>query len=85
MKTWIPITAEALPLPGADPDPYSEGYHIKFQQSLFGRVKANVYDEDRVLVDSLEENSFQEAYDRVRDLYPQASWRGLAWHNPRRT
>jgi len=80
-RPWIPITAEALPLPDAPADPESAGYKIKFDQGLFGRVKVTIRDSDKMIVDVLEEPSFQEAYDRVRDLYPQAEWRGMPWHN----
>jgi hypothetical protein len=42
-----------------------------------GAVVAVVFDDDGMKHDEVSAHSEREAYDTVRDLYPQASWDGV--------
>ena len=65
------MTLPNLPLEGS-PDEHE----IEFRALGFGRVAALVF-KDGLKVDEVRGSSFREAYDNVRDEYPQARWDGL--------
>lgn len=65
-----------LPLPDARPDSESEGHVIEFRFHPLGAVTALVFDEDGMKVDEVRGHSLREAYDEVREAYPQARWDG---------
>ena len=60
-----------LPLEG-EPD----GRTIHFGFTTYGMVRARVVGEDGLIEDVMTGHSFREAYDKVRDEYPHATWSG---------
>jgi hypothetical protein len=59
----------SLPLEG-EPD----GHWIDFRHTGMGGFSAVVFDEDGMQVDVVRGHTFREAYDAVREEYPQAEW-----------
>ena len=60
-----------MPLEG-EPDEHT----IEFRHVSMGSATAVVF-VDGMKVDEVRGQSFREAYDRVREAYPQAEWDGL--------
>lgn len=65
----------SLPLLDAPAHAESEDYTIRFRTHRFGQVTALVVNEFEDMVDEIPGRNFMDAYDRVRDEYPQAQWR----------
>lgn len=66
-----------LPLEGAPPDTQSEGMNISFRRQQMGRVIAAIFDVNGMLYDQVRGEDMRDAYDKVREIYPQAAWNGL--------
>jgi hypothetical protein len=64
-----------LPLPDA-PEGEGAGMHIEFRHHAMGVTSAALFADNGLLVDEVRGHSFREAYDNVRDQYPQATWDG---------
>lgn len=58
-----------LPLQG-EPD----GHVIEFRSTGMGTMSAMVFNDEGLLVDAVRGHTLRDAYDRAREVYPQASW-----------
>ncbi len=66
------MTLPNLPLDGS-PDEHE----IEFRYAGLGTVVAVVFNDYGLKVDEVRGHTFREAYDKVREVYPQATWDGL--------
>lgn len=72
----IPLGTPPLPLEDAREDKESEGLKITFFESFF-HIEAYVYNEDDFIIDIVVGTDFMDAYNLVREEYPQAKWENI--------
>jgi len=78
MSQFWPRYTPSLPMGDAPQDDVSVGYIIRFKAARYGKIIAFVYDDFGSLIDKIFGVDFQDAYDTVREAYPQASWKNNA-------